>query len=146
MSDSIINDIFGDCDKYRLSKFIDNFHDDVCVYLGVAGLRWAASEWCCADQWEASSDPIGTADGGMPSPSTVTHTWSIFYLLFHSGHMRTVSANERRRYISNVFSHWLRLFTCDLRWIDRKQTLWSATHTHLWITYLDYYTAVIPIA
>ena len=31
------------------------------------------------------------------------------------GHVRTVSANERRRYISNVFSHWLRRFSHDLR-------------------------------
>ena len=35
-----------------------------------------------------------------------------------SGHVRTVSANERRRYICNVCSHRLRPFSCDLRsWI-----------------------------
>ena len=30
------------------------------------------------------------------------------------GHMRTVSANERRCYLCNIFSHWLKLFSCDL--------------------------------
>ena len=30
-----------------------------------------------------------------------------------SGHVRTLSANERRRYICNVISHWLRSFTRD---------------------------------
>ena len=29
------------------------------------------------------------------------------------GHVRTVSATERRRYICNVFSHWLKPYSCD---------------------------------
>ena len=37
------------------------------------------------------------------------------FLFIDSGHMRMISSNERRLYICNVFSHWLRSFSCGLR-------------------------------
>ena len=43
-------------------------------------------------------------------------------------HVESISANERRRYICVVFSHWLRAFTCDFRsYLDmyRKWTLFQ---------------------
>ena len=41
-------------------------------------------------------------------------TW-VHLVSISLGHMRLVSANERIRYICNVFSHWLRLFSRDHR-------------------------------
>ena len=46
----------------------------------------------------------------------VPETWSIFRDVSHvSSHLRMVSANESRCYVCNVFSHWLRPVSCDLR-------------------------------
>ena len=42
-----------------------------------------------------------------------SRSW-VSVLAVDSGHVRAVSASERRRYICNVFSHWLRLFSRDL--------------------------------
>ena len=33
--------------------------------------------------------------------------------------MKIVSANEKKRYMCKVFSHWLRLFSCDLKLMDK---------------------------
>ena len=44
------------------------------------------------------------------SPNILTHSVrsGSVLLSINSSHVTTVSANERRRYICNVFSHWLR--------------------------------------
>ena len=43
---------------------------------------------------------------------------SCYWITTGQSHVRTVSANERRRYICNVLSHWLIPFSRDLRsWV-----------------------------
>ena len=67
------------------------------------------------------------------------------------GHVRMVLANERRRYICNVFSHWLRLFSCDLmKKVENGPKLWEiglnlSQYNAVWVGLLYYYKLYLTI-
>ena len=73
--------------------------------------------------------------GHAVGPHDLSTLVKVHILSIASGHMRMVSANERRRYICNVFSHWLRPFSCDQRW--QTNSAYTANHQHLRIV-IDY--------
>ena len=51
-----------------------------------------------------------------------THTygqhlmWNMDFFPIISGHTRTITVSERKRYLSGVVSHYLRIFSPDLKW------------------------------
>ena len=51
-----------------------------------------------------------------------THTygqhlmWNMDFFPIISGHTRTIAVSERKRYLSGVVSHYLRIFSPDLKW------------------------------
>ena len=71
------------------------------------------------------------------------------FLSVISGHMRIVSSNERRHCICNVFSHWLRPFSGDLRHLieNRFLVLLSPFHDNVikWKHSLHYWPSVMGI-